>query len=175
MASPSTVSKFEPRERGGYANSGANAPSRAAPRTGTADALAAALGPHGGLIIWGGFASAVLGFLGFALVTSARGERAQALVVAAERALLAHAGVRRELGPVLAGGAYSITSSRAAAHGSFAARALNGRRARVHVAALAAPGGGWALTDLRVELADDGDAAPAATLHVLRDGADELR
>jgi hypothetical protein len=128
-----------------------------APRSPAVTEALAALGPHGVAIIWGTFSAVILAALAQAFLGQRRADRSAAVIVAAEKLLLAHAGLRARAGPVFAGGAYSVAVDAVAARGSFDARTAAGARVKVYVtAARAGAAVPWVFSDVRVEL-DCGD------------------
>jgi len=156
------ISKFVPKEAKAPPLSGA----ARAPRSPAVTEALAALGPHGVVIIWGSFSAVILAALAQAFLGQRRADRSAAFIAAAEKLLLAHAGLRARAGPVFAGGAYTVSVDAVAARGAFDARTAAGARVRVYAtgarASAAVP---WVFSDVRVELADgevvDVVAAPA--------------
>lgn len=116
--------------------------------------LASVLGPYGGVVIWVGFSTLIVGALGAAYFGQRRSDRISAVISATERVLLDHKPLRARAGPVLAGGAYNVTIDRAGARGFYNAKTADGTHAKVFFTGVAS-GASWAFTDVRVEMKEE--------------------
>ena len=131
--------------------------------------LAEVLGPNGGVVIWLGFSTLIVGALGAAYFGQRRSDRISSVINTVEQLLLKNASLRARTGPVLAGGAYNVQVDRAGARGFYNAKTADGVKAVVYfTGAPSASNGTWAFSDVRVKMGDEiidvGDNLSATTI-----------
>jgi hypothetical protein len=119
--------------------------------------LAEVLGPNGGVFIWLGFSTLIVGALGAAYFGQRRSDRISSVINTVEQLLLKNVSLRARTGPVLAGGAYNVQVDSAGARGFYNAKTAEGVKAVVYFtgAPSASNGGAWAFSDVRVKMGDE--------------------
>lgn len=118
--------------------------------------LSEVLGPNGGMYIWAGFSTLIVGALSAAYFGQRRSDRISSVINTVEQLLLKNKTLRARTGPVLAGGAYNVQVDHLGARGFYNAKTTDGVKAVVYFTGAPSPkGGAWAFSDIRVKMGDD--------------------